>query len=158
MRERNSFSLFTLAGGGEVPHLRSGRGSTQSKIRTGGTPPVSRMGYPPSMTGWVPPSPISKASTCYAAGSVPPAFMQDFLVSTHSLLIYSPHNITRKSSCKTARGIRPVWQGVWTDTKTRVKTLPTPILRMRAVKTLTLTRCKRAKIHRIEYTPTAIFN
>ena len=50
-----------------------------------GIPPISRMGYPPSQTGWgtphqVPPT-ISKASTCYAAGGVPLAFTQeDFLV------------------------------------------------------------------------------
>ena len=43
---------------------------------------------------------------------------------------------TRKSYCETARGIPPAAYvacpaRVWTDTKTRVKTLPSPILRMR---------------------------
>ena len=59
MREGNSFSLFTLAGEG-VPVW--GWGATPSQVRTGR-------------------GPISKASTCYAAGGVPLAFTQeDFLV------------------------------------------------------------------------------
>ena len=71
MREGNIFSLFTLVGGGGVPHPRSGwglphpaEGGTPSKIMTGGyprVPPVQDwMGYPnpgldgvPPVQGWM---------------------------------------------------------------------------------------------------------
>ena len=64
-----------------IPHSRSG-GHPQSKTGWGTPPSKTGWGYPPpSKTGWGTPSPISKASTCYVAGSVPLAFTQeDFLV------------------------------------------------------------------------------
>ena len=90
MKEGNIFSLFTLAGGegsvpgldwGGVPHPRSQWGVSPSKIRTRGTPHPRLDGVPP------PPPPIrrqiSKASTCYTAGSVLLAFTQeDFLFAS----------------------------------------------------------------------------
>ena len=92
MREGNSFSLSTLGGG--VPHLRSGRGGGYfipgpdngeyliTGLDGGGGGFYSADGdIPLSKIGWGIPPPISKASTCYAAGSVPLAFTQeDFLV------------------------------------------------------------------------------
>ena len=53
---------------GEMCPHPADRGVPPSKIRTGGT-----LGYPLPRTGWGTP-PVSKASTCYAAGGVPLAF------------------------------------------------------------------------------------
>ena len=69
----------THSADGGYPHPRSGQIPQ-------GTPPHPRLDGipPPSKTGWGTPShpPISKASTCYAAGGVPIAFTQeDFLVT-----------------------------------------------------------------------------
>ena len=80
MREGNSFSLSTLVGGG-VPHPRSGWGGGPVKDQDGGYPPHPRLDgvSPCPRLDGVPP--ISKVSTCYMAGSVPLALMQeDFLV------------------------------------------------------------------------------
>ena len=62
-----------------VPHPRSGWGVLYSADGWYPIQDQTRRGYPPSKTGWGTP-PISKASTCYAAGGVPLAFTQDFLV------------------------------------------------------------------------------
>ena len=60
-------------------------------VRRMGYPPDLRWGVPPSKTGWGTPLPVSKTSTCYAAGGVPLAFTQeDFLVfhfSTFSIIV-----------------------------------------------------------------------
>ena len=64
------------------------RRSTPVQVKMGypqpgqdGVPTLVRMGYPPARTG-VPPPPgqYIRASTCYAAGGMPLAFMQDCLV------------------------------------------------------------------------------
>ena len=69
---------------GECPHPRSGWGSIQ------GYPLLSR-------TGWCNPPPISKASTCYAAGGVPLAFTQENFLVVCCLWFYSSHVLNNSS-------------------------------------------------------------
>ena len=100
-------SVHLWWGGGGVPHLADrgggGRGGYPIQLTEYPHPRLDEvlpiqdwtgyplvqdwMGYTPSKTGWgIPPPPppirrlISKVCTCYAAGGVPLAFTQDFLV------------------------------------------------------------------------------
>ena len=61
-------------------------GGTRGNPRPGldGVPPtITGLGTPPTITGWgTPIKQSSIASTCYAAGSMPLAFTQDFLVQS----------------------------------------------------------------------------
>ena len=83
------------------------------------SPPGPKTGYAPGPgTGYPPPPSI--ASTWYAAGGMPLAFTQeDFLVINWGV---------RPPYLDLRWGTPPPW--VWTD---KLKTVPSPILRMRAV-------------------------
>ena len=68
---------------GGTPHPRSGRGVPPSQVRMGGSTPIPGQdgGYPHPRSGrGGTPNWNSTACTCYAAGGMPLAFTQDFLV------------------------------------------------------------------------------
>ena len=91
VRECNIFSLFT----GRYPIQPTGVGTPSSRWGGGGVTPSSQLGSTLARSVWGTPSPFphgrqsSRASTCYAAGSMPLVFTQeDFLVLIFFIQIY----------------------------------------------------------------------